>query len=128
LAINWSWRMSMPRGVRVLPDENWMSQRARIFRQGIENRHRARQPRARACGGRPGIVGEVIGGENANGFGRGDLPAQLLDVSAAGAQPDGNRDGDGHDAGILGAEERDAEARPGVGDQHQPFAACDAAA
>ena len=24
LAISWSWRMSMPRGWRVLPEENWM--------------------------------------------------------------------------------------------------------
>ena len=75
-----------------------------------------------------GEIGKFVGRQDGERAGRDDLAAQLRQVALLGTQPDRHGDRDRQDAGILGAEEGDAEARPGIGHDHQPLAAADAGA
>ena len=115
----------------MLPDENWIvafhsrSERPKLrsgFRERVEKRHRAGEPRGRTLGGGQGELGQLVGREDAHGLGRLDLLAELEDVLGLGTESDRHRHRYGHDACILTAEEGGAEAGPGIGHEDQPLA------
>ena len=96
--------------------------------KGIEDRHPSGETSRRAFGGGLCELDQFVGRQHAHGLRGGDLLPELENIVRLGAETDRHGHGHGDDAGVLGAEESDAEAGPGVGDQDQPFARLDAGA
>ena len=78
--------------------------------------------RGELLGGVGQEAGEIVDAQGRHRARRRELAAQLIEIGLLAADPDGDRDRHGQQAGILGAEEDVEEAGPGVGRDQDPLA------
>ena len=95
----------------------------RLLRQRLERGQAAMKADSRELPGGVGQeAGEIVDADGRHRARRRELAAQLIEIGLLAADPDGDRDRHGQQAGILGAEEDVEEAGPGVGRDQDPIA------